>query len=205
MQLFPGLATKQAYPFSIGDRHFLGLANGVTSQESGSQADPSSKLFEIHRGKYEPFQEIDPQWAYGWHHFTISDRHFLTLTDHLDHSTIFQWDGERFEPFQSIDQPGGRAFESFTIGDETFLAFANIDHPSTNYRWIGKQFEEFQELPDLGGRNFCHFRSGRKTIFYRCYSLPGPAKTHKRCGNRHSTAGMAPGLKWFSESKLRVA
>jgi len=173
VQLFPGLATKQAYPFSIGDRHFLGLASGVTTEESGSKLSPNSQLYEIHRGKFQPFQQFDSQWAYGWHHFTIGDRQFLTLTDHLGPSTIFQWDGEQFEPFQTIDQPGGRAFTSFTVGEEKFLAFANIDHPSTIYRWDGERFVKFQELPDLGGRNFCHFRSGEENYLLQVLFIAG--------------------------------
>lgn len=97
----------------------------------------------------------------------------MGLTDHLQTSQVYEWNGKDFIPFQSFDKKGGRVFYHFTAQGENYLALANIDYPSKLYRWNGSQFQLVQELSGKGGRNFLHFKARGKDYLLRINHITG--------------------------------
>ncbi|MEU2867173.1 hypothetical protein ABZ672_54950, partial [Streptomyces mirabilis] len=69
-QSFDSFAAKQWKHFTIRDRHFLALAQGVVLP--GREADNRpSQIFVWDGERFVPFQDIDSRWAYNWHAFTV--------------------------------------------------------------------------------------------------------------------------------------
>jgi hypothetical protein len=171
IQQFLGFTSKDFYGFSIGQRHFIGLANGVVLPHI--QGDTTSKVYEWVDGRYVPFQDFPTKWAYSWNSFSIKGEHYLSLTDHLRPSIIYHWNGTRFVEFQSFENMGGRVFTPFKIDGKLYLAFANISHPAEIYKWNGTQFEAYQTLAGLGSRDFTFFRNNGKNYLFKTNLIHG--------------------------------
>ncbi|WP_244946940.1 hypothetical protein [Legionella israelensis] len=174
IQQFFSYASKSAYAFSIGNRHFLALANGVVLPDNKMPGNTDSTIYEWNGKKFIPFQSFPTKWGYGWDFFTIDNCHYIALTDHAKASNIYRWDGKKFVLFQSFPKLGGRAFTHFTINGKFYLAYANLLNPSIIYQWNGKEFIKYQSLEGLGGRNFVYFSDHGKHYLFRINFIDGP-------------------------------
>lgn len=152
-QSFPGFAAKQWRHFTIGDDHFLALAQGIAAPGTPAGNLPS-QVFRWTGTAFAPFQVIPSKWAYNWHAFAIGGVHYLAHADHVEPSLLYRWDGERFVAHQRLALGGCRAFASFTAGDARYLLVGCLQSPSRLLRWDGAEFAEYQVLDGLGAREF---------------------------------------------------
>jgi hypothetical protein len=157
LQEFASFAAKQWRHFTVGDRHFLALAQGVAIEGAEPQ---DSTIFEWTGCRFEAFQTVPSSWAYNWEFFVLAGVPYLALADHARSSMVHRWNGASFEPCQSFGDRGGRAFAFFEADREAYLAFADLERDSALYRWNGRNFVAHQSLEGPGGRAFA-FVAGR--------------------------------------------
>lgn len=150
----PSFAAKQWHHFSLGDRQFLALAQGLTLPHLSPEGHGRSVIFERVEGKWTEFQILGGRWGYNWCDFTVDGHQFLAYADHVSPSLIYRWDGAQFLPYQSFAEQTGRSFLHFTHEGAHWLAFAAIGGASTLYRWNGELFVAHQSLGGAGGREF---------------------------------------------------
>jgi len=152
-QAFDTHAAKQWKHFTVGDQHFLALAQGVSLPGMGDQ-NRRSVIFRWNGERFEPLQEVASAWGYNWLPIEIGGEHLLAYADHAEPSRLLRWNGRLFEPFQVLDGGSGRAFCSFSALGERWLAFANLHADTLLYRWDGARFAVHQTLSGAGGREF---------------------------------------------------
>lgn len=153
-QSFPTFAAKQWHYFAVGNRHFLGLAQGVTIDGAAARNPRRSCIFEWDGNKFVDFQTLDGGWGYNWVDFDIDGQHFLGYADHTSSSGLMIWNGGSFAPFQEFAPQGGRAYEFFHADGEAWLAFACLTGESWLYRWHAGRFVPHQSLGGPGAREF---------------------------------------------------
>ncbi|MFB6953452.1 ATP-binding cassette domain-containing protein [Streptomyces niveus] len=162
-QVFDTYAAKQWRHFTVGDRRFLALAQGVAVPGQDQSANRHSVIHEWDGERFVPFQEIPSRWAYNWHAFTVDGTHFLAHADHVSPSVLYRWDGERFTPHQELADTAGRAFATFTgpADGATYLVVARIDDGSRVLRWDSGagRFVAHQRLAGAGGRELAVVRT----------------------------------------------
>ncbi|MFE3116501.1 ATP-binding cassette domain-containing protein [Streptomyces niveus] len=162
-QVFDTYAAKQWRHFTVGDRRFLALAQGVAVPGQDQSANRPSVIHEWDGERFVPFQEIPSRWAYNWHAFTVDGTHFLAHADHVSPSVLYRWDGERFTPHQELADTAGRAFATFTgpADGATYLVVARIDDGSRVLRWDSGagRFVAHQRLAGAGGRELAVVRT----------------------------------------------
>ncbi|MEW1796733.1 MULTISPECIES: ATP-binding cassette domain-containing protein [Streptomyces] len=162
-QVFDTYAAKQWRHFTVGDRRFLALAQGVAVPGQDQSANRPSVIHEWDGERFVPFQEIPSRWAYNWHAFTVDGAHFLAHADHVSPSVLYRWDGERFTPHQELADTAGRAFATFTgpADGATYLVVARIDDGSRVLRWDAGagRFVAHQRLAGAGGRELAVVRT----------------------------------------------
>ena len=161
-------AAKQFKHWRIGDRDFLGLAQGVVVD--GLENRPSV-VFEWDGERFVEFQTVPSRWAYNWHHFEAGGTHFVAHAEHVGPSVLYRWDGERLRPQQELMARAGRAFASF----DDHLLVAGLAEPPRLLRRSGTRFEVVQELEGLGARELTV--SGRFVIRVN-FILGTPADPH---------------------------
>ena len=147
-------AAKQWRHFTIGERHFLALAQGLTLPHLNATHPRTSRIYEWDGTRFVLFQELDGGWGYNFTYFETGGGAFLAYADHTSESLIYCWNGERFIRFQTIAEKSGRAFTHFRRDGADYLAFASIDGLSVLYRWDGGDFAVHQQLDGTGGREF---------------------------------------------------
>ena len=175
-QSIPTFAAKQWRHFTIGERIFLALAQGVSLDHLTATNPPNSMIFEWDGNAFRHFQSIPSAWGYNWRHFSLSGSHFLAYADHMLPSTIFRWTGTAFEPFQTLEGKGGRAFLFFEDNSEAYLAFAKILGDTLVYRWNRTAFVEHQNLSGPGGREFaCLEHRGERYVIQVNFITGTPA------------------------------
>jgi hypothetical protein len=154
-QDIPGFAAKQWRHFTVGERHFLALAQGLALPAHAEHNRPSV-IYAWNGERFEHFQDIDSRWAYNWHAFTVDGTHFLAHAEHLGPSLLYRWDGQRFTAHQELIPRAGRAFASFSheAGGSFFLLTACLEGTSRLLRWNGERFVEHQRLDGPGAREF---------------------------------------------------
>jgi hypothetical protein len=80
-QEVPTFAAKQWKHWQIGDRHFLGLAQGVSfpAGHAGQRqaANRDSVVYEWDGERFAEFQHIPSRWAYNWHAFQAGGEFFV--------------------------------------------------------------------------------------------------------------------------------
>jgi hypothetical protein len=157
-------AAKQWKHWTIGERHFLGLAQGVVRPESavgpgGQDRNRDSVVYEWDGSSFAPQQQIPSLWAYNWHSFWIGNDFFVAHADHAGASVLYRWDGSQLRPRQALAAAGGRAFATFGEAGATYLVVACISAPTTVLRWDGDQFTRIQTLDGLGGRELAVVRA----------------------------------------------
>ena len=149
-QSFPTFAAKQWHHFSVDDRQFLALAQGVTIETAVARNPRRSCIFEWNGDEFVDFQTLDGGWGYNWVDFDIDGRHFLGYADHTSPSGLMIWNGASFAPFQEFAPQGGRAMEFFRADGQAWLAFANLTGESFLYRWHEDRFVIHQSLGGVG-------------------------------------------------------
>jgi hypothetical protein len=144
-------AAKQWKHWRIGERHFLGLAQGVLLPGM-EERNLDSVIYEWDGTSFVEHQRIPSQWAYNWHPFTLGDTSFVAHAEHLSESILYRWDGERLVPHQTLLPHGGRAFASFARDGDTYLLAAGLTEPPVLMRWEQDRFQTVQVLEGLGAR-----------------------------------------------------
>jgi hypothetical protein len=181
-ETLPTFGAKQWHHFSIDDREFLALAQGVVIP--GIPLVPRghgrSVIFERIDGRWQEFQVLGGRMGYNWAFFRAGGHHFLAYADQLSPSVVYRWDGDSFVPYQTFGDRFGRSFRHFSHDGEEWLAFACITGESTLHRWNGELFEPHQSLGGPGGREFELFRRGDDLYLVRvCFvqGMPPAPKT----------------------------
>ncbi len=155
-QAFAGYAAKQWKHFRIDGQHFLALAQGVVLPGHEQDNQPS-RIYRWDGVKFAHFQDIDSQWAYNWHAFSVNGHQFLAHADHLRPSVLYRWSGARFEPYQDLVASHGRAFAHFAAQGQVYLLVARLQDDSVLLRWDGRRFVAHQTLAGPGAREFAVF------------------------------------------------
>jgi hypothetical protein len=150
-QALPSFAAKQWRHWQVGERHFLGLAQGIDLPHIEGP-NRNSVIFEWDGTRFAPFQEIASRWAYNWHAFAVDGMSFLAHADHLGPSRLYRWDDGRFVPHQDLPVRAGRAFADFVRDGHHHLLVAGLEDPPEVLRWSGERFEPYQSLTGLGAR-----------------------------------------------------
>jgi hypothetical protein len=168
-------AAKQWRHWSVGDRHFLGLAQGLALPHlEGPNRD--SVVHEWDGTAFVEVQQIPSQWAYNWHPFTIDDAVFVAHADHVGPSVLYRWDGEQLVPHQELLARAGRSFAAFHHDGEHHLLVAGLEEPPRLLRWKGDRFEDVQRLEGLGARELAVVEhSGRLFVVRVNFILGTPA------------------------------
>ena len=165
-------AAKQWKHWSIGGRHFLGLAQGVVlaGLEDRNRA---SVVYEWDGTCFVEHQRIPSRWAYNWDSFWIGDTFFVAHAEHVGASMLYRWDGARLRPHQILAAEAGRAFATFDHGDATYLVVACISAPTRVMRWDGEQFQDIQTLDGLGARELAVVRRDDRLMVVRINFILG--------------------------------
>lgn len=171
-QRIPTFAAKQWRHFTVGDQHFLALAQGVAlpSTEGRNQ---QSRIFRWDGATFVPFQDIPARWAYNWHAFTVGGSHFLAHADHVDPSRLYRWDGRNFVAHQELTEQHGRAFATFHADGAEHLLVGRITGESRLLRWNGERFVEHDVLDGTGTREFAVLRTKRELYVVRVNFIQG--------------------------------
>jgi hypothetical protein len=172
-QRFPTFAAKQWHYFTVGNRRFLALAQGVTIEGPVARNPRHSRIFEWDGSKFVDFQALDGGWGYNWVDFDLDGRHFLGYADHSSPSVLLEWNGASFAPFQELSQQGGRAFKVFRVDGQVWLAFANLTGESCLYRWHAGHFTSHQSLGGPGAREFALVQTESSTFLVKINFILG--------------------------------
>jgi hypothetical protein len=168
-------AAKQWKHWTIGARHFLGLAQGVQLPNL-DEPNRDSIIFEWDGSAFAEFQRIPSQWAYNWHPFQIGGTSFLAHADHLGPSVLYRWDGARYVVHQELMPRAGRCFASFERAGAHYLVVGSIHEPVRVLRREHDYFETVQELPGLGARELRVVSVGGRLLVVRVnFILGSPA------------------------------
>ncbi|HEX4443732.1 MAG TPA: hypothetical protein VHZ81_09195 [Galbitalea sp.] len=171
-QTVPTYAAKQWRYFTIGERHFLAVAQGLTIPGHEANNLPS-RIYEWDGEHFELFQDLTIGWGYNWHFFEVGDHVFLAHADHARPSTVFEWTGTQFVPFQEVAAEFGRSFASFRRDDSDYLLVAVIQGESTLLRFDGSRFVEQQRLRRPAAREFAVIESATDLFIVRANFIEG--------------------------------
>src|SRR6202035_136455 len=173
-QEVPTVAAKQWKHWQIGDRHFLGLAQGVVipSAQAGLE-NQDLVVYEWTGESFAEFQRIPSRWAYNWHAFQAGGEFFVAHAEHAGPSILYRWDGTRLQPWQTLAAESGRAFATFADGGETYLVVACIAAPTRVLRLADGEFTQTQVLDGLGGRELAVARCAGRTFLIRVNFILG--------------------------------
>lgn len=168
-------AAKQWRHWQIGERHFLGLAQGVKapSHDRHDGENRPSMVYEWDGATFVEFQQIPSQWAYNWHPFQVGDTFFVAHADHLGASVLYRWDGSQLQPHQDLMASAGRAFATFQRDGGHYLVVAGLSEPPRVLRWQADRFEDFQELAGLGARELAVLDRGERLFVVRVNFILG--------------------------------
>ncbi len=180
-QSIPGFAAKQWRFFTVEDRRFLALAQGVTLPQIEASNPRTSRLFEWDGAQFTPFVALEGRWGYGWEPFVLEGRHFLAYADHVGQSSLLEWDGSSYARAQDFGEKGGRCFRFIEAGPERLLAYANILGDSVLYRWDGAKFAVHQILSGPGGREFCLLDAGEQRHLVQVNFIQGDPSAPRTC------------------------
>lgn len=177
----PTFAAKQWKHWRIGDRHFLGLAQGVIlpAGQAGQagQENQDSVVYEWTGESFAEFQRIPSRWAYNWHAFQAGGEFFVAHAEHAGPSILYRWDGTRLRPWQTLADESGRAFATFRDGDgdggATCLVVGCIAAPSRVLRLADGEFTQTQVLDGLGARELAVARCAGRTLLIRVNFILG--------------------------------
>ncbi|PHQ81344.1 MAG: hypothetical protein COB66_02585 [Coxiella sp. (in: Bacteria)] len=153
--------------FSIGERHFIAIANIRSGTSPNYDMHTQSKLYEWDGHLFNEIQQFDTFAAKNAHAFMIDNDHYLAFAEGVidgadngktNTSNLYKWDGAAFTLHQSFPSAWGYCFYSFMIDNTHYLAFADQIGASVIYVLKKDKFEPFQSMsPDGGGRAFLLF------------------------------------------------
>ena len=179
-QQVPTFAAKQWKYWQIGDRLFLGLAQGLVfpSGQAGQAGQANavnrdSVVYEWNGESFAEFQQIPSRWCYNWHAFAAGGEFFVARAEHAGPSLLYRWDGTRLEPHQVLAAGSGRAFATLDDDGDTYLVVACISAPTRVLRLADGRFTETQVLDGLGGRELAVARCGGRTFLIRVNFILG--------------------------------
>lgn len=165
-------AAKQFRHWRIGERHFLGLAQGVRAPgAAGPNRD--SVVLEWDGAAFVEHQQIASEWAYNWHPFSVGETFFVAHAEHLGASVLYRWDGERLVSQQDLAARGGRAFASFDRDGASYLLVASLLEAPRLMRWTGARFDTVQTLDGLGARELAVIDHADQLIVVRVNFILG--------------------------------
>ena len=144
-------AAKQWKFWSIADRHFLGLAQGIALPQFDGY-NRKSVIYEWDGDQFVEFQIIPSQWAYNWHPFEIDGRFFVAHADHVTDSVLYAWNGSRYVAHQNLLASSGRAFAHFADDGKHYLVVAGLAEAPAVMSWDGERFVTSAHLEGLGAR-----------------------------------------------------
>ncbi|MGH3262782.1 MAG: hypothetical protein ACRDNS_12360 [Trebonia sp.] len=169
-QEVPTFAAKQWKHWRIGDRHFLGLAQGVVRV---GEENRDSVVYEWTGESFAEFQAIPSQWAYNWHAFAAPGEFFVAHAEHAGPSVLYAWAGGKLVPRQTLADESGRAFATFSDGGDTYLVVACIGAPSRVLRLADGRFTQVQVLDGLGARELTVTRIAGRILLIRINFITG--------------------------------
>jgi hypothetical protein len=173
-QEVPTFAAKQWKHWQIGDRHFLGLAQGVILPPAhAGQENQASVVYEWTGESFAESQRIPSRWAYNWHAFQAGGEFFVAHAEHAGPSILYRWDGTRLQQWQALAAESGRAFATFADGGETCLVVACIAAPTRVLRLADGEFAQTQVLDGLGARELAVARCAGRTLLIRVNFILG--------------------------------
>ena len=94
-------------------------------------------------------------------YFTISDEHYLAVSDLASQAVIYLWNGQLFTPFENIASYGVE-LSFFIVDKEPYLAVSSFS-PCIIYKWKNNTFEKFQVIGGTCSINA--FIIGNETYF----------------------------------------
>ncbi|TCM34430.1 EPTP domain-containing protein [Kribbella sp. VKM Ac-2568] len=156
--------------WSIGDRHFLGLAQGLALPSSRAKTATRSSSSGTARSSCS--SSSSSRWAYNWHPFELNGQYFVAHTDHITDSVLYRWDGSHYVLYQSLLENSGRTFAHFTSGD-TYLVAAGLAQPPSVLRWDGARFVATGNLDGLGTRELRVVEKDGRTYLIRVNFILG--------------------------------
>ena len=109
-QTVPTFAAKQWKHWRIGERHFLGLAQGVV-RPGDEDRNRDSVIYEWDGASFAPQQQIPSRWAYNWHPFRIGDTFFVAhagLDDQPDDAARDERGRQQFAEIAGVAGRGRR-------------------------------------------------------------------------------------------------
>ncbi|PKL75922.1 MAG: hypothetical protein CVV27_12930, partial [Candidatus Melainabacteria bacterium HGW-Melainabacteria-1] len=126
--------------FSIGDRHFLALANLWGSTNSPNTAE-KPKVYEWTGSQFVVTQAFDA-YVMSWRHFMVNDRHYLLSAGWDSGGTrVYRWNGTEFELHQGIQTPGAFDASFFSIGGNQYYAAVSIYYVNGSYQTESKVYK----------------------------------------------------------------
>jgi EPTP domain len=170
-QAIPTDAAKGCRHWEIGDRHFLGLAQGV--HRDGNPDTAPSVVHEWDGAAFSEHQRIPSLWGYDWHPFAVDDAFFVAHADHVADSVLYRWTGDKLEPHQTLLGRGGRAFASFERDGVAYLIVAGLLDPPQLRRWDGERFEIVQQLEGEGARRLAILEADDVLLVVRINFITG--------------------------------
>ena len=177
-------AAKQFRHWTLGSRHFLGLAQGLDLPHVEGDNRPSV-IFEWRDGQFVEFQTIPSTWAYNWLAFSVDGAAFLAHADHLGPSRLYAWDGARYVAHQELLARCGRAFAHWSDGAQEgaqhYLLVAGLEEPPVLWRWDGSRFREVQTLAGLGARELRVLHQAAGPTWCGSTSSRAPPPIPSRC------------------------
>lgn len=151
-QAIESYAAKQWTYFSIGNEHFLALAQGAQLPDTPLERNRRSAIYRWNGTDFQLLQEIPSVWGYNWLPINVGGEQLLAYADHVEPTRLLRWNGRLFEPFQWLEGETGRAFSFFSSRGQHWLASAHLHDKSLLYRWDDHQFVRHQVLSGPGGR-----------------------------------------------------
>ncbi|WP_238011635.1 hypothetical protein KZZ52_14565 [Dactylosporangium sp. AC04546] len=145
------VAAKQFKYWQAGDRHFLGLAQGLELPDIGVD-NRDSMIFEWDGTSFVEFQRIPSRWAYNWHPFEAGGDFFVAHADHAGPSTLYRWTSHRYVPHQELLPEGGRAFADFVRDGVHYLVAVSIANQPVVMAFGGGRFAPVGTLTGPGAR-----------------------------------------------------
>ncbi len=184
-QSIPTFAAKQWRHFRIGERTFLGLAQGVSLDNVTATNPSNSMIFEWDGNAFRHFQSIPSAWGYNWRHFSMPGRPLPRLCG--SHAAIHDLSLERRRVRTVPDARGqGRTRVPFLRGQERSVS--RLRKNSRRHACLPLERNDLRRTPDLE-------RSGRPRV---CLSgaqrraLCDPGEFHHRHAGQSEYRACSP-------------
>ena len=122
--------------------------------------------------KFFLYETLDTKNVWDIEYFTISDEHYLAVTNLFNTSVIYRWNGHLFTPFENIAAAEVWMFSVFTVDKEPYLAVSSLISSISRciiYKWKNNTFEKFQVIGGTCSINA--FIIGNETYFAQAGGL----------------------------------